>query len=473
MVGVPRSSGCATCVKRRVKCDERVPGCAKCEKYGTLCPGYDRGFKFIAGKPYRTRRRQADTQETQSNRKRSETSSLAPSSNTQVATQMALQWQRPASLVSSQLNVLQSLGILIDDFSQPQPMTQKHVVSHWFNYLPSVYGHSRTLDATIRSFAANHFGTVLQNHQMIAYARSSYGEALRRLRKSLESPSESLSTHVFCAVVLLCMYELFADVETPDSWMKHAKGLGQLVKIRGPERYRNELDIVLLKASRGLIVMHSMFSGEDCFLAAEEWHHMMLQQYTANVPPELHNCIEQFFAYFTYSPSLVHKLYRLKEIDISTPEAFQLISAALAQALDLQAKMAVWYKQYSQITPQPVENPSNKDDPVFPIILTYSDMIDAAIYTGYYAFMVIIHEVLKTLSYPGPHAEMVVYFRDQICKSVEFSCAGILGPYRMGFPLRVAIEVADPDTKSWILARLEEFSKIYAASRPENFQTAL
>lgn len=36
--------------------------------------------------------------------------------------------------------------------------------------------------------------------------------------------------------------------------MKHAKGLGQLVKLRGPDRYRNELDITLLKISRGLIV---------------------------------------------------------------------------------------------------------------------------------------------------------------------------------------------------------------------------
>jgi hypothetical protein len=41
--------------------------------------------------------------------------------------------------------------------------------------------------------------------------------------------------------------------------MKHAKGLGQLVKIRGPERYRNDLDITLLKVSRGLIVSYALF----------------------------------------------------------------------------------------------------------------------------------------------------------------------------------------------------------------------
>lgn len=111
---------------------------------------------------------------------------------------------------------------------------------------------------------------------MIVYARSSYGEALSRLRKALTNPSESLSTHVFCAVVLLCTYEvrmgdflsvcyirnliirqLFTDTENPESWMKHAKGLGQLIKARGPDHYRNEVDISLLKNSRGLIVSYS------------------------------------------------------------------------------------------------------------------------------------------------------------------------------------------------------------------------
>lgn len=48
--------------------------------------------------------------------------------------------------------------------------------------------------------------------------------------------------------------QLFTDTENPESWMKHAKGLSQLVRIRGPERYNTELDITLLKAARGLIV---------------------------------------------------------------------------------------------------------------------------------------------------------------------------------------------------------------------------
>jgi hypothetical protein len=213
-----------------------------------------------------------------------------------------------------------------------------------------------------------------------------------------------------------------------------------------------------------------MFSGEPCFLATEEWHQMMRQQRVPGISPDFHNSVEQFFAYFTYAPSLVHKFYHLKHIDISTPEALPIISATLEQALDLQSKLAPWYEQFSRIAPPPLDTLTSTDDTLYPIILTYSDMNHASIYCGYYAYMVIIHEILKTFGYPGSQAAMVIYYRDQICRSVEYSSVGVLGPYRLGFPLRIAIEVADSATRLWILARLEQFSKVYAASEPKNYE---
>lgn len=186
-----------------VQCDERLPGCARCETYGTPCPGYDKGFKFITGKPYRSRRSKPATGNGSSNAKSSRP--IKPAAGR--TCRAVIQRESPASLTSADLNVLQSLSVLVDDFGQPASANQKHVF-HWFGHLPSIYGRSRTLDATIKSFAAHHFGKTLQNEQMIVYARSTYGEALRRLRKSLANSSECLSTYVFCSVVLLCLYEV-------------------------------------------------------------------------------------------------------------------------------------------------------------------------------------------------------------------------------------------------------------------------
>lgn len=213
-----------------------------------------------------------------------------------------------------------------------------------------------------------------------------------------------------------------------------------------------------------------MFSGEQCFLASEQWHQMMQKQQSPQIPPDLHNSIEEFFAHFTYAPSLVHKFYDLKGADLSSVKTQQTISSALAQALHIQSKLAVWYEQFTRIAPLPTEILSQTDDLVYPVILRYSDIVHSTIYCGYFSYMAIIHQVLKTLGYPGQHEAMVVYFRDQICKSVEYSGVGVLGPYRLGFPLRVAYEVGDPITRSWILARLDQFSKVYAALSPDYYK---
>lgn len=219
--------------------------------------------------------------------------------------------------------------------------------------------------------------------------------------------------------------------------------------------------------------MHSMFSGEECFLASDEWHDKMRQQYTSDLSPEVHSSIELFFAYFTYAPSLVHKLYGLRNVDATGTEALQTISEVQSKALEMQINLVIWYEQFSQIVPPPTETISSTGDELYPIILTYTDVSYATIYCSYYSYMVLIHEILRTCGYPGEHEAMVTYFRDQICKSVEYNSVGVMGPYRMGFPLRVAFEIADPVTRSWILNRLEQFSNIYAAARPENYHTVL
>lgn len=223
MVGVPRSHGCSLCVKRRIKvslqrlpqdsllttpqCDQRLPGCVKCEKYGQPCPGYDRGFRFVTGKPYRNRR-QPKSPGDKKDTPLSATSS--PEIEFEAAGKALALRERPHMIISKDLNVMQCLCTLIDDFSQPYSPSPRHVVTRWLEFLPSIYGQNKVLDSSIRSFTAHHFGRVAGNAQMVSYARMAYGEALQGLRRSLETPAESLSTHVFCAVVMLCMYEVRA-----------------------------------------------------------------------------------------------------------------------------------------------------------------------------------------------------------------------------------------------------------------------
>ncbi|GES64094.1 C6 zinc finger domain protein [Aspergillus terreus] len=451
-----RSRGCLLCVQRRVKCDERLPGCARCETYGKQCPGYERGFKFVAGKPYRTPRRPKDAQ-----------------SGSQAGQAVVHRSPpTPSSTPSSGLNMAQSLQNLIDELSWPYSTTSAYAAARWLRFLPNVYGRNPTLDATVRCFVAHHIGSMTQNVQAVRYARSAYVEALTALQRALDDPVQSLCPEVLCAVLVSCTYELFANSSDSVSWMKHAKGLGQLVRFRGPGRYRGEFECNLLKAARGLIVMHSVFSGEECFLASDEWHTVMRQQFDDLIPREIQDQVEDLFASFTAIPRLIHGMFELRTADPSDPITRLKISKLIAEALVMRTDLDAWYERFSQLVPPPSEVPSSYGDPLYPTVFRFASADTASVFAAYYSYMTVVHELLRTCGFgaPGSQDAYVVYFRDQICKTVEYNTRGLLGPSRMAFPLRVAYEVGDATTKTWIEGWLQKLSQRYGALAPRNFK---
>lgn len=266
--------------------------------------------------------------------------------------------------------------------------------------------------------------------------------------------------------------------------MSHAKGLTQLTKARGSSRYKTEFDGILLKASRGLIVryfnlkwaiilmyqvMHSLFGGEECLLASDDWLRVMRGQNNSDLSVDFDDLVEEFFAHFTLCPGLIHKLYKLKEADFTDPATLVEMSDLQNKTLDQQEKLILWYDRFKYTTPVPRDVLSSTADAMYPTVLWYHDINSATIYCGYYSYMVLVHEILRTSGYPGDHGAMAAYFRDQICKSVQYTAQGFLGPYRMGFPLRVAWEVASPAVKEWITGCTKKFSEFYAVLRAENF----
>ncbi|KAI0409110.1 hypothetical protein F4802DRAFT_604414 [Xylaria palmicola] len=52
MVGIPRSKGCKTCRKRKVKCDEQRPSCGQCRKGARECGGYHQPTIFRHSSTY-------------------------------------------------------------------------------------------------------------------------------------------------------------------------------------------------------------------------------------------------------------------------------------------------------------------------------------------------------------------------------------------------------------------------------------
>ena len=82
-----------------------------------------------------------------------------------------------------------------------------------------------------------------------------------------------------------------------------------------------------------------------------------------------------------------------------------------------------------------------------------------------------LHELLKACRYPQDFSNETAEFVSKICKAIEYNGSGNFGPYRMGFSVRIAMEVADPATKKWLINWLAHSSKTCAVTSPGNYPT--
>lgn len=218
MVGVPRSSGCQLCRKRRVKCDEARPECGNCRKYGAQCPGYERAMKFVSGKhairskgsrPSPTSRDSsvgagaAVAGSSPSNASTS-TSSVGATTPTSYASTAAV------SLVASpQPNRALFVGTLME---MAQTRLASRDVSTFLGFFCRLrfeeLGTVAALDGAICSLALHLMGKELADDNLVARSRTVYGWSLGALQAALRHPVKWKSSETFSSAVMLCFFEV-------------------------------------------------------------------------------------------------------------------------------------------------------------------------------------------------------------------------------------------------------------------------
>jgi hypothetical protein len=223
------------------QCDEARPSCANCIKYGASCPGYDKGLKFVVGKTHRSRRQQRTylkQQKTISFSPSSESPSPVdcssivpfqqclpspPQSSTSPELQLAVlhrHYEDPPepficfSISSPTSYQAQCLSILVDHLPKQNGSSDILIMSRWMSFLPSRFGRSKALDTAIACFTTQQIGTSQNDQKMLGYGRSAYVQALGRLQKAINSPTEAGTSDTLCAAMLLCIYEVSITYST-------------------------------------------------------------------------------------------------------------------------------------------------------------------------------------------------------------------------------------------------------------------
>jgi len=218
-------------------------------KYGTACPGYDKGLKFVVGKTHRSRRQQRSyikQQKTNSFSPISESPSPAQSLSVPSLTSLpspvspGAGWSSsPEEYKSPELHVsllqtfekppqplislsisspmtyqAQCLSVLMDHLPPNLANSDTLIMSRWISFLPSRFGKTKALDSAIACFTTQQIGTTRNDQRMLRYSRSTYIQALGRLQKAISNPAEVGSSETLCATMLLCVYEVSGTYST-------------------------------------------------------------------------------------------------------------------------------------------------------------------------------------------------------------------------------------------------------------------
>ncbi|KAH7162408.1 C6 zinc finger domain protein [Dactylonectria estremocensis] len=479
MVGVPRSSGCQLCRKRKVKCDETHPACGNCVKYGAECPGYDRSLKFVAGK-HQIRQRgkrfegSSRSSSTDSDSSQSFGTSLSYRSRSIVVTPFSRQSPVSAPPVDRALEPIRGhvLYTMIEKFCPSAP-PDLFGLFNWLQF--EQLGQRALLDGAICSLALHLAGKEKSNSQLVAQSRTVYGKSIGQLQAALRHPSEWRSSETLFAAILLCYFELFAGTSSPDTWLQHAHGIGVLMEQRGPAAHAEGWDAAMLLSFRGILIMSDMFfpREDNCFLSRQEWKPTMRDDgrrlvHPPDTPREHIIVIDGFFERLADVPAVLKWGYLVREArnaGISVDPSQLVILSHLAAANH--ASFSKWYDEEFTSLPQvqPTEAlPANPETSLYPTVLEYVNQWAGSMHLGVWASMLILQETLVQCGTPLPGSDAAKQdLVSKILRSVESVSRGTMGPYRVGYSLRVVYEFASAEAQVWIGTLLDTFTKSYAS----------
>ncbi|OAA73914.1 C6 zinc finger domain protein [Cordyceps fumosorosea ARSEF 2679] len=468
MVGVPRSTGCHLCRKRRVKCDEVKPACGNCAKYGAECPGYERSLKFVSEKH-------------QVRTKRNRSSPGSSSSAWSVVTAGGSGRSSPVS--SSPSFVLEPTphrGQFVSTMVETaRAAIEERDASGYFSWVRfGTVGSYAILDGALCALATHLVGKDVGNADMVAHSRTMYGRSLHSLQQALHHPTRWRASETLCTAILLCVFELFAGTASSDSWLQHARGIGILMEQRGAKAHRDGWDAAMLLSFRGVLIMSDLFfpRGDECFLTRPEWRTVMRDRgrHLLQAPDfndEAIEAVDEFNDRLAEIPAVVKVGYPVME---AAKQGLPIDPAAAATTLRLaaacHARMSSFWSSYGHLFPAPAEAPSRDPRSPYPVVLWYERRWAATLQMSHHATMCLLQEFLQRLGRPPEtFATSQEAYTRVILRSVEDISQGPLGPYRIGYALRIAYELADAEAQAWIRGCLDRFKSTYAATDKQTY----
>lgn len=237
-------------------------------------------------------------------------------------------------------------------------------------------------------------------------------------------------------------------------------------------------------------IMQSLFYGNDCFLDQPKWRKLSASLSLDTVgdgggneqtiepfgarDPSWSRYNDDYFVLLAKVPPVTRVVYDVREDRkhgiAPDPSQVELLSQMAGR---LRSEYRAWYDgavSGGAITP-PVEVLSQDPNSPFITVLEFSNPWIGSVFMSYWATMLILQGALNECQvgqerpYDGDNQELARH----ILRSLEYVGRGIMGPYRVGYALRIAYEFIDLSLQMWVESALEVYSQKYAALSPETY----
>jgi Fungal Zn(2)-Cys(6) binuclear cluster domain len=278
MVGTPKSEGCRTCRKRKIKCDQTRPACRRCQVSGWQCDGYEKNWKFVSENSqlrtqYRQKRYLLEKDE-------DVIASLSDSGNELLGIKSLHEeyyydWKAafavtvsrlPMSSADIQANVL--FYILSDPGSQLKFPLDTH--GDYFQFVPNRLGRNSALDDATACLCEIHSMIMTGNSTDSPTVIKLYCRSLASLYSCVQEADIRLEPETLCASIMIQLCELLVSSDN-GRWNNLFRGSQSLIKQLGPKSFEKPFERAMLESQRAFILTQSINAGEDCLLAQPEW----------------------------------------------------------------------------------------------------------------------------------------------------------------------------------------------------------
>jgi len=191
----PRSSGCRTCVRRRVKCDETRPFCERCQKARVPCPGFRVTFVFVD-----------ETDETARtlDRFRGSVDDSGRSSSASKSTPLDPGSGSKLSIPSEDVHITYLLARFVATGTRYVDHTSN---STWMSICLAKPEQYPIATSAIKCLATTFFGRQQHANPIMIDAAHLYGQNLRQLSQALQGPRTVWTFDVLAATTALAYYE--------------------------------------------------------------------------------------------------------------------------------------------------------------------------------------------------------------------------------------------------------------------------